>query len=571
MEQFPLDDKSQAESLLLAQANILEDSEDNSESSNPLDEFVRNFNSFDSNSDGFLTSEELDQVANQSSNSSEVRRVAGLLSRDVNLVEEYANDEWFDERSGISKADLESFKDSDYPLPDPGFGDWISRRMPFSPGGYGPGILAAPDPLSWGESKVPTRVIHVARGTSAEYAGLATGDLIEKIDGVDITQMAHKDVLDLLNGPRQTNVKLQVNRDGVTKHFEIDRRRNFDINPSRTRYSIANEDAARDDDGNICGPNSEYYKIIRKAARNHYDPFSLGDVSGLVHKYDCQIEDSEGAHSKAQSELSRLTKDSYTKVKDTEEEEHEEEAQDASGGSADEDIVEKDLGDGISYLRLVDFKQNSDVDAMREALERHEDASAIVLDLRGNPGGYFQVALDISSMFVQEGELVRTYNRETSDPANPRYVSKLYSVSGSRLRTTTTPLEGESSYDSERREPYLINDRPVVVLINRQSSSASEVLAGALKDNQAATLVGKRTYGKGIGQSTHTISDEHSLKMTTFRFASPNGTWPGDARGKRYGIQPDKDIYTGSWITKGSDKDKQLKAAIEIINEKLGR
>ena len=219
----------------------------------------------------------------------------------------------------------------------------------------------------------------------------------------------------------------------------------------------------------------------------------------------------------------------------------------------------------------MDFKEEHDVAKMRDAIRKHDDAEAFIIDLRGNPGGLLSVSLDISSMFIPEGDIVRTHERVTSNPGNPVYESVNYSLNDRYLFTRKARLDGDTSVNVRRRQPYLIDGRPVVVLVNNSSASASEIFSGAVKDNDAATLVGKSTFGKGIGQETFSVSSQHSFKMTTFRFTSPDGTWPGDARSKKYGITPDVDIYTGSWVKMGSDSDLQLKKGVEVLNEALGR
>lgn len=539
----------------------------------PLLTFQVDFADFDKNKDGFLTADEFEIVENDKSYDSELRRVAGLLKRDIKSVEEYSNDEWFDENDGATVKDLEKMRASTSSVPQPGIGNWFRQNTPSFDGVHGIGIVPIPDPQSWGESKVATRILHVYKGSAAEYAGLQSGDLIKQVDGRDVTEMKHSDVLDLIDGPRGTRVSLQVERDGKLRSIAVERKRQISTDTPKTIFdtgAFGRSRAGENTPGSptFCQPNSEYAKIIRKAAFEHYDPFSLGDLRELTHKYDCVISSSEDAHKKAQSELSRLTGDTYTNIQDAKEVE-EQEAKKEVKKEVPPDVVEDDLGDGIVYLKLTDFKDRHDSDRMKEAIQRNKDAEAFVIDLRGNPGGLFNEAIEIASMFIPEGEIVRTHARENSDPADPRYVDKNYRLTRNRLQTEVTDIDGDTEVDEKHRQRYLIDGRPVVVLIDRTSASSAEVFSGALKDNGVATLVGRPSFGKGIGQSTFRINDQHSLKLTTFRFTTPSGVWPGNAGNKRYGIKPDVDIYQGTWIKAGSDRDKQLQEAVSILNQKL--
>lgn len=239
------------------------------------------------------------------------------------------------------------------------------------------------------------------------------------------------------------------------------------------------------------------------------------------------------------------------------------------------------LPDNIGYLRLDDFSQSDAYTQFRRGLEDLKDARALVIDLRGNPGGFVFNAINISSFFIKEGVVVTIKERVPGDPARPVY------------RTVTTYLtpdklieEATRSDDPTRvkrkvhdRQPYLADDRPVVFLVNEGSASASEMTTGAVRDNGAATVVGEKTFGKGVGQATVFMPNGTRLHVTSLRYYTPNGTWLGNGRAKTpahgeqpaNGITPDVEVKPDKkYFESGSTEDNQLRRAIEVVRKQLG-
>ena len=147
----------------------------------------------------------------------------------------------------------------------------------------------------------------------------------------------------------------------------------------------------------------------------------------------------------------------------------------------------------VGYIKLDEFSSHA-AEQMKQAIQslHEQEVSAFVLDLRGNPGGLLFASVDIARMWMAQGEIVRTVDRKGGD--------RQFSAN----RTALTDL-------------------PLVVLVNENSASASEILAGALKDNQRATIVGTRTFGKGTVQSVHGLSDGSGLAVTISRYYPPSG------------------------------------------------
>ncbi len=155
------------------------------------------------------------------------------------------------------------------------------------------------------------------------------------------------------------------------------------------------------------------------------------------------------------------------------------------------------LEDGYAYVRLTSFIDNSAQD-LKKALEEmnrgDKKIKGLILDLRRNPGGLLEQAIKISDLFLEKGDIVSTIGR---DKASKKVVS----------------ATAENTY----------SDFPLVVLINEYSASASEIVAGALKDNKRALVMGKRSFGKGSVQSVVKMGDGSGLKMTVARYYTPNG------------------------------------------------
>jgi carboxyl-terminal processing protease len=158
--------------------------------------------------------------------------------------------------------------------------------------------------------------------------------------------------------------------------------------------------------------------------------------------------------------------------------------------------IERADGKKVGYLRLAQFTRGSG-DEVRAALTqlREQGAEALVLDLRGDPGGLVNEAVAVASDFLPEGSPVVT----TEGRASPE-------------RTLET-----------ERDP-VADDLPLAVLVDKGSASASEILAGALRDNDRGELVGTRTFGKALVQSTIELRDGGALKLTTARYLTPDGT-----------------------------------------------
>ncbi|MDZ7726164.1 MAG: S41 family peptidase [Candidatus Campbellbacteria bacterium] len=191
--------------------------------------------------------------------------------------------------------------------------------------------------------------------------------------------------------------------------------------------------------------------------------------------------------------------------------------------------------DGVFVISLYNFSGNA-TSAFEEALKEfvETDSEKLILDLRGNPGGYLQAAVEMASYFLDSGEVVV---RETG--------------------------RGGEEVEVYRSKGYDIFDQELdmVVLVNRGSASASEILAGALSENNVATLVGEKTFGKGSVQEVVEITPETSLKVTIAKWLTPNGVSFSEE-----GLTPDVEVELNS-DELNSGNDKQMERAVELLLE----
>lgn len=192
------------------------------------------------------------------------------------------------------------------------------------------------------------------------------------------------------------------------------------------------------------------------------------------------------------------------------------------------------LDDRIGYVQIVEFDDIT-VSQFAEALEdlKEQKAQGMILDLRGNPGGNLYSVVDIADMLLEEGLILYTEDKK-----------------GRR-----------EEYSSAKGTAI---DIPMVVLVDRNSASASEVLSGALKDHEKATLVGTTTFGKGIVQTIRTLRDGSAVKLTISAYYTPAGN---NIHGT--GIEPDVVVEFDGASYQETGYDNQLEKAKEVLNEML--
>jgi len=194
------------------------------------------------------------------------------------------------------------------------------------------------------------------------------------------------------------------------------------------------------------------------------------------------------------------------------------------------DILEKSIG----YLRLTSFNENSGKQIEREIkkLEKNKDVKSYILDLRNNPGGLLSQAIKISDFFLDNGEIVSTKSRKPSE--NRKWFAK----------------KGD-----------LTNGKVLIVLINYGSASASEIVAGALKDHKRAILLGENSFGKGSVQSIIPLKNDGAIRLTVAKYYLPSGKSISEV-----GVSPDIEIdEENDDFRIKTETDNQLEYAIKLL------
>lgn len=187
----------------------------------------------------------------------------------------------------------------------------------------------------------------------------------------------------------------------------------------------------------------------------------------------------------------------------------------------------------IGYIQILSFMSGSTPNEFVEALNNTKNTDSLILDLRGNTGGLLDNAVFIADVFLQNGTIVDIIYRNG-------YKKSI------KAQDEIQPL-----------------DKPVVVLVNGASASASEILSGALKDYHRATLVGKKTFGKGLVQKVVPLPNQTGVNITIARYLTPNGT---DIN--KLGIKPDVEVGNDYEIITNNKNDVQLEKAKDILNDK---
>ena len=193
--------------------------------------------------------------------------------------------------------------------------------------------------------------------------------------------------------------------------------------------------------------------------------------------------------------------------------------------------------DNVGYIRLISFSEQAGKgikkaikDLQKEIGEKN--ISGFILDLRNNPGGLLGQSIDVTNHFLSSGEIVSTKGRDKRNIAR---------------------------FDASKGD--LTNGKPLVILINEGSASASEIVAGALQDHKRAIILGAQSYGKGSVQTIFPLNDRSAIRMTTALYYTPSG----DSIHK-VGVTPD--IEVKSDFSNENEIDKQLEYALDLLDEK---
>ena len=193
------------------------------------------------------------------------------------------------------------------------------------------------------------------------------------------------------------------------------------------------------------------------------------------------------------------------------------------------------LEENIGYIRLTSFNENSSdqIEKQIKKLKKNKNLNSFILDLRNNPGGLLNQAIRISDFFLENGEIVSTKSRKKSE--NRKWFAK----------------KGD-----------ITDGKTLLVLINYGSASASEIVAGALKDHKRAIVVGENSYGKGSVQSIIPLKNRGAIRLTVAKYYLPSGKSISEV-----GVRPDIEVNEeGDSFKIKTDTDNQLNYAIKLLN-----
>ena len=194
------------------------------------------------------------------------------------------------------------------------------------------------------------------------------------------------------------------------------------------------------------------------------------------------------------------------------------------------------LENSVGYLRLNAFNENSSdqIKNQLKVIKKNKNIKSYILDLRNNPGGLLSQAIKISDFFLNEGEIVSTKSRNKSE--NKKFFA---------------------------RKGDIIDGKTLIVLINYGSASASEIVAGALKDHKRAIVLGEQSYGKGSVQSIIPLKNKGAIRLTISKYYLPSGKSISEV-----GVVPDIEMGEETDDFKiNSESDNQLKFALKLLNE----
>ncbi|MBD1138405.1 S41 family peptidase [Pelagibacterales bacterium SAG-MED41] len=201
--------------------------------------------------------------------------------------------------------------------------------------------------------------------------------------------------------------------------------------------------------------------------------------------------------------------------------------------SVNSNIISKEKN--IGYIRLKSFNENSDNQLLKSVkkFEKNSKIKGYVIDLRNNPGGLLTQAINITDFFLNDGEIVSTKGRKISE------TRKFFARKGDEIK-----------------------GKPIIVLINNGSASASEIFAGALKDHKRAIILGENSYGKGSVQSIIPLRNGGGMRLTISKYYLPSGKSISEV-----GVTPDILVEeAGNDFKINSEKDNQLNYAIKLFN-----
>jgi carboxyl-terminal processing protease len=204
------------------------------------------------------------------------------------------------------------------------------------------------------------------------------------------------------------------------------------------------------------------------------------------------------------------------------------------------------IGNNVGYIKLDSFSGCDAVGEMKKALRTVAHADGVILDLRGNHGGYIEAAREVFGLLADEGPFVSYRGFASGGSDEETYI----------LKRDRWYIEENGKMVALRRQRNVLGHKPLAVLVNEDTRSAAEMLSGALRDNGLAMVLGKQTYGKGVLQDTFELGEHLTMKVVTAKYFLPSGVNIHEK-----GIEPD--------VRVDGSEDEQLSRATQLFSSTI--
>lgn len=258
------------------------------------------------------------------------------------------------------------------------------------------------------------------------------------------------------------------------------------------------------------------------------------------HRFDGKLK-SDAETRKAITAMLDSLEDPYTYVRDPDETHRVNDAHEQ-----DKVVSSRMLSNNVGYIKLDTFNSKRLIKETRKALKQLSNATAYVIDVRGNKGGLVDVAFREFGLFVNQGTFTAFRGRPHAGGQKTDLI----------LTANSNQYLHEDRTEVEPREPNLSGQKPLVILVDEETRSAAEMFAGALRDHGRAKIVGRTTYGKGILQDIVELEDGSSVKIVTARYFLPRGEFI-----HRRGLTPD------TVVSKSEVRDVPIRTALRALQE----
>jgi C-terminal processing protease CtpA/Prc len=288
---------------------------------------------------------------------------------------------------------------------------------------------------------------------------------------------------------------------------------------------------------------ASYEKAWKTIRDNYFDRDKLGEWERWHHAFDGKLTSRDDLAAAVKQMLGSL-KDDYSYVLSDEARRERQ-----SGHKSKGTVTSATLPGNIGYIRVSSLSPDNVIGEFRHNIGRLQGADGYVIDLRGNHGGFISNADGLFSMLADEGTFMTFRGRHDGSPDDEHF----------QLTADGWNVAENGKLTRKHRQPNLAKNKPLLILVNEDTRSAAEMLAGALRENGRAVVIGTTTFGKGVLQDSYDIGSGIEIKIVTARYFLPKG----DNIHNR-GIDPDIAVEQ-----RGSNGDRQLDSALAVARRLL--